>query len=127
MNYPDFRTATGYGTITGLCGINCRHSFYPFDPEVDKPIYTEQKLKELNEKAVKTPDGKEIPLYEATQKQRYLERNLRAVKREKEALEAVGDTDGAVEAQLSVKRYQAKLRAFCKTTGLPRYYDRERA
>ena len=28
--YPPFRESTGYGTITGLGGINCRHSFYPY-------------------------------------------------------------------------------------------------
>lgn len=24
-NYPDFVESTGYGTITGLCGVNCYH------------------------------------------------------------------------------------------------------
>lgn len=28
--YPDFVRSTGYGSIDGLCGVNCRHSFYPF-------------------------------------------------------------------------------------------------
>jgi len=28
--YPDFRKITGYGTGAGLCGWNCRHSFFPF-------------------------------------------------------------------------------------------------
>lgn len=23
-DYPDFISSTGYGTATGLCGINCR-------------------------------------------------------------------------------------------------------
>ena len=25
--YPDFVKSTGYGTIEGICGVNCRHSF----------------------------------------------------------------------------------------------------
>lgn len=25
--FPDFKESTGYGTIEGLCGVNCRHSF----------------------------------------------------------------------------------------------------
>jgi hypothetical protein len=28
--YPDFVTSTGYGTVTGLCGANCRHHFSPW-------------------------------------------------------------------------------------------------
>lgn len=28
--YPNFYEATGYGTVTGLCGVNCRHTFYPY-------------------------------------------------------------------------------------------------
>lgn len=28
--YPDLREATGYGTVTGLGGANCRHSFGPY-------------------------------------------------------------------------------------------------
>jgi hypothetical protein len=27
--YPDFYEQTGYGTGPGLCGWNCRHSFFP--------------------------------------------------------------------------------------------------
>ena len=27
--YPDFYASTGYGTGPGLCGWNCRHSFFP--------------------------------------------------------------------------------------------------
>ena len=28
--YPDFVKSTGYGTGPGLCGWNCRHSFFPY-------------------------------------------------------------------------------------------------
>ena len=27
-HYPDFEAATGYGTGAGLCGWNCRHTFF---------------------------------------------------------------------------------------------------
>ena len=40
--YPLFAETTGYGTVTGLCGVNCRHSFGPGDggknPFSDKDI-----------------------------------------------------------------------------------------
>lgn len=29
-NYPDFYKHTGFGQIDGLCGVNCRHTFYPY-------------------------------------------------------------------------------------------------
>lgn len=29
--FPDFRTCTGFETVEGLCGVNCRHSFGPGD------------------------------------------------------------------------------------------------
>lgn len=28
--YQSLEDATGYGSVTGLCGINCKHSFYPY-------------------------------------------------------------------------------------------------
>ncbi|MGL5513553.1 MAG: phage minor capsid protein, partial [Sporomusa sp.] len=30
--YPVFQAATGYGTAEGLCGVNCRHGFFPVIP-----------------------------------------------------------------------------------------------
>ncbi len=40
----NFYEATGYGTVTGLCGANCRHSFHPFWPGISKPAYTKEML-----------------------------------------------------------------------------------
>ena len=31
-HYPDFEAATGYGTGAGLCGWNCRHTFFAIFP-----------------------------------------------------------------------------------------------
>ena len=47
--YPDFVKSTGYGTVTGLCGANCYHSFSPFIVGVSTPNYTDDELKKLNE------------------------------------------------------------------------------
>lgn len=43
--YPDFIKATGYGTVTGLCGANCYHSFSSFLPGISVPNYTDDELK----------------------------------------------------------------------------------
>ena len=69
-----------YGAVDGLCGINCRHRFYPFFEGISEPNtwIPEPKPKEYN--------GKKYSYYEATQRQRELERTIRADKREIEAL-----------------------------------------
>lgn len=38
--YDDFYSATGYGTVEGLCGINCRHSFFPYFEGYSTPTYS---------------------------------------------------------------------------------------
>jgi DNA helicase-2/ATP-dependent DNA helicase PcrA len=43
-------TKTGYGEVDGLCGANCRHTFYPFIPGIDVRTYTDEQLEELNAK-----------------------------------------------------------------------------
>ena len=111
--YPDFLTTTGYGTVTGLCGINCRHSFYPYF-EGSPRNYNEETLKEYREKTV-TYNGKTMSFYEATQVQRKLERAIRAKKREVNALEVLGE-DNSIEVR-EVKDLQRQMREFIRQTG----------
>lgn len=119
--YPDFLTTTGYGTVTGLCGINCRHSFYPFF-EGSPRNYDAETLKEYREKTV-TYGGKTMSFYDGTQIQRKLERMIRAKKREAKALEALGE-DNSAELH-EVRDLQRRMREFIKQTGLQRQYERE--
>lgn len=119
--YPDFLTTTGYGTVTGLCGINCRHSFYPYF-EGSPRNYNEETLKEYREKTV-TYNGKTMSFYEGTQIQRMLERKIRAKKREIRALEVLGEDNSQERKELS--DLQKKMRDFIQQTGLDRKYDRE--
>lgn len=67
--YPPFEESTGYGTVSGLCGANCRHSFSPYFEGMDNPF--EQFDSEENRKQ-----------YEKEQYQRTLERRIRKTKRE---------------------------------------------
>jgi len=120
--YPNFYTATGYGTVTGLGGANCRHSFYPYF-EGSKSSYTKKELAETNKASV-TFKGKEIPEEEALQIQRYLERAVRRWKREEATMKGAGLS--TTQAKVKVADYQAKLRDFTKETGLKRDYTRER-
>ncbi|MFR8872510.1 MAG: phage minor capsid protein [Oscillospiraceae bacterium] len=85
--YPDFVKSTGYGTGPGLCGWNCRHSFFPYFEGLSERAYSRAKLREYENKTV-TYNGRTLPYYDATQQQRYLERQIRRWKREYLAMDA---------------------------------------
>jgi hypothetical protein len=111
--YELFAVATGYGEPDGICGINCRHSFFPYFPGLSKQSQTIPGQRE-NEKT-----------YKLTQQQRYLERNIRAAKREESVCAAGGDKAGAAQAHQRVRDYQEKMRGFIADTGFTRQYPRE--
>lgn len=134
--YPDFVEVTGYGTATGLCGINCRHSFYPYFEGLSEPSYTQEELDEINNKTVKY-NGKEIKEYEALQIQRGMERSIRQNKREISACEGILTSNANEElkneanSRISIlsknlREKQSKLKYFTEKTGLVRQYTRER-
>ena len=120
--YPDFRSSTGYGTGTGLGGFNCRHSWFPYFEGISDPAYTQAELDEMNAPKY-TYNGEKLTEYEASQKQRAIERNIRRWKREYKAMEAAGlDTS---EAAAKLKRWQDKQKDFIAQTGLKRQTERE--
>lgn len=85
--YPNFYKETGYGTATGLCGINCRHSFHPYYEGSARAYEKEQLEKWKNEKV--TYNGKEYSKYDATQLQRAMERRIRTDKKELAGLHGI--------------------------------------
>ena len=119
--YPDFRAATGYGRVDGLCGANCRHTFSPYI-EGSPPVWSEEELKKLDEPKYEY-NGQKLTEYEASQIQRNNERQIRRWQREYAAMEAAGlDTS---EAATKIRHWQEEQNAFLKETGLERQYDRE--
>ena len=120
--YPDFVTETGYGTATGLLGINCRHNFYPFFEGISENAYSRATLNAYADKTV-TWRGKKISFYDATQEQRSIERRIRHWKRQAGAMEAAGQ-DASLELG-KVKAWQARMRSFVNETGLDRQRVRE--
>lgn len=120
--YPHFATATGYGTATGLCGINCRHSFYPYFEGLSADHYQAAELDAYARKTV-TYNGETLTVYEAQQRQRAIERRIRATKREISALEAAG-LETTTERR-ALGHHQATMRDFLKQTRLPRDRFRE--
>jgi hypothetical protein len=121
--YPDFVKSTGYGTGPGLGGWNCRHSYFPFFEGLSRAAYDRKELAEMNAKNIEY-NGEKLTEYEASQRQRHIERRLRRWKREYVAMEAAGlPTE---EAAAKITQWQHVQRDFLDQTGLKRQADREK-
>ena len=105
-------TVCGLGTVTGLLGANCYHTYYPFIPGVSERAYTDEWLdaKNAEENTPREYKGKEYTLYEALQHQRQLETTMRA-QREKVVLLEQGGADEE-DIVLAKCKYQATLNEY---------------
>lgn len=121
--FEDFETVTGYGTITGLCGVNCRHTFHPFDPKHNSNPYKDYDNEENKQK------------YDLFQKQRAMERRIRETKkrlydirhsikvlRDENAIDAMKEELAQIKALFD--RQFGEYESFCKQNGLK--VDQER-
>ena len=112
--YPNLKEKTGYpDDIQGLGGVNCRHRMFPFFPGISVP----------NPNQIDEKENKKV--YEATQKQRAMERNIRAIKKRLIVAKASGDIAKAKEYRKSLTQKQAEIDKFCKNNGLRRQTERE--
>ena len=100
---------------------NCRHTYFGIILGISEPIYSDKELKEYKNANVKF-NGKEIPYYEATQKQRQLENTIRKQKRTVQTLEKAGQDTKIAKTKLAIA--QKKLNDYCKETGLEKDYSR---
>lgn len=127
----ELETVCGLHTVTGLCGANCRHSYYAFVPGASKRMYPDEWLEEQNRREAETKawQGKEYDAYGRTQKQRQMETAMRAQREKVQLLKDSGaDKD---EVMLARCKYQAQLNEYsryCKKMKLPEqrqriYYD----
>ena len=111
-----------YGTITGLMGVNCRHSFAPYFEGMENPFndYDSEENKKM---------------YEKQQKQRTMERRIRKTKREviglKESIDDIKDEKAKFELDLLYQRKSALLatqnkayKDYCNTNNLKLLEDR---
>ena len=117
----NFHDACGYGEVDGICGINCRHTFYPFY-EGESPRYDDSELKEYREKNLDL-DGKKVSRYEAEQAMRKCERQIRNFKRLADC-QAAADLDNTL-ARFKIGQWQAARLSISKQTGIPADYARE--
>lgn len=117
----------GLGTVTGLLGANCYHTYYPFFPGISQRNWSDEWLEEQNRKESKPKEfrDKEYTLYEAKQRQRQMETAMRA-QREKVQILQDGGADRQ-EVMLQKAKYQGQLNeyaAFSRKMGLKE--ERER-
>lgn len=114
-HYPDFEAATGYGTGAGLCGWNCRHTFFAIFPELGAPpAWTQESLEALNARDIKYNGGR-YTRYEISQMQRARERTVRKYKRRYLAEDAAGADTTASAVKLRQARQE--LADFISATG----------
>lgn len=121
--YPDFVKTTGYGTVTGLCGVNCRHSFGPGDgvnnPFADKDIAYADNYK----------------IEKLQQRQRTLERRIRDSKRKVQNLQTAVDNckDEKLKFELQQKldrksytlsKQNKAYKQYCEDNNLKEYAER---
>lgn len=123
----------GYNTAPGFKGWNCRHDWYPFFEGLSKSAYPRKTLDEYNNRTVEY-NGTSMSYYDATQKQRAMERSIRDSKRQLAGLdEAVKSSSGALKtglksdfnaASVKLKAKEAQMRDFLSQTGLQKDSNR---
>lgn len=117
----------GLGSVTGLLGANCRHTYFPFIEGFSERIYTDEQLRAMNEREnePKYYNGKPYTSYEATQRQRYLETSMRAQRQKIKLLEEAGaDEQDITLAKCKYRRLSQEYTAFSKQMWLPQERDR---
>ena len=107
----------------GLCGWNCRHTFFAVFPELgDPPAWTRDQLEELNARNIEY-NGKRYTRYEINQMQRARERNVRRWKKRYLAeTEAGVDTTALTKATVYEKIVDARTQlsnTYVPTGGRP--------
>lgn len=123
----ELETVCGLGTVTGLCGANCYHSYSPFIKGVDKPTYSDEELDRMNEEenTPKEYNGRQYTAYEAQQRQRQLETAMRADRQKIELLTQGGaDDDTITGAKVRYFQRQDEYVKFSKAMNLPQQWER---
>ena len=113
--YPARSTTTyGVGADGMITGIACGHQEYAYVEGISTKRYEPYNKKESEE------------VYKESQKQRYLEREIRRAKKEKTMLEAMkANEEDLKELDKRIRQKQAKMREFIDQTGRTRRRQKE--
>lgn len=123
----ELQSVCGLGSVTGLCGANCYHSYSPFTPGITPRTYTDEQLDKMNAEENKPVEynGKTYTKYEATQRQRRLETAMRAQRQKIKLLEEGGaDEQALINARARYVKTSDEYVNFSKSVGLSQQWDR---
>lgn len=117
----------GLGTVTGLCGANCYHNYYPFIKGVSERTYTDEELDRMNQEDNEKREfrGKSYTKYEALQRQRKLETIMRAERQEIKLLtEGGAGDDDIMSANARYNKTSDEYARLSKAMNLPQQRQR---
>lgn len=119
--FSDAEFAQLNSSLTRRIGtLNCGHVAFPIILGVNSPQYTEAQLQAFREDNAKgiTYEGKHYTGYEATQKQRQIERAMRVQKNRILVSRSTGDALREQTAQIRLQMLNQHYKAFSKAAGL---------
>lgn len=116
--YPSIYEVCGLDEVDGLEGVNCRHRRFVFIEGLSTRTYTDEELANIDPPPFEY-QGKTYNAYQATQKQREIERTMRRLKREEAALRADGFTEDAAAVKANMRRLSKEYTEFSKAAHLP--------
>ncbi len=123
----ELESICGLGTVSGLGGANCRHTYYPFIPGISERSYTDEQLANMNKKENEKESfgGKEYTSYEASQRMRNMEAAMRAQRAKIKLLNDAGvDDESIIEAKCKYRAISNQYASFAKEMGLPQERQR---
>lgn len=116
-DHENLAEATDLGSVTGLMGANCHHSYFNFVLGASVRAYTDEQLKNIN-----TPDfeykGKTYTGYEASQQQRKIETAIRQTKRELIGYKESGLKEEFKQASIMLQRQRQEYKDFSNKANL---------
>lgn len=106
--------------------LNCGHAAFPIIMSVSIPQYTDAELEQMrsdNEKGIDY-EGRHFTMYQATQRQRQLEREIRKQKRRILVDESTGDKEKLQQDQIKYQVLNQEYKRFSKAAGLRLQHER---
>lgn len=115
----------GLGSVTGLGGANCYHTYYPFIKGISVRAYTDEELEEMANSTPREWNDKEYTGYEAKQRMRQMESNMRMY-RERITLLKEGDGNefDIMNAQIQYRSCMDEYVRFSKAMGMKQQKER---
>lgn len=117
-----------YSSHRAIGVYNCYHYTFAVILGVSEPNYTKEQLKEMKERNHKgfKYKGRHYTMYEGTQLQRRLERQIREQKDTQIMAVAEDGKELILESQDKIKALNKEYKELCQASGLPEYKERMR-